>query len=269
MDRRTPSMSSCATGRRTTRRPRTCIEYETRYDANDERHRPADGCRADADRDRRSRAARELRDRVSAKRRRLGVLIGFDRSGLSSDDCGSHCPAVAGRASAVRARPSGGRHRPSFLLGERESDDGRATPRDRSAHRTHKRAASSRPRLAARQFTRTSRFVVPPNLAVRLDLASTILIPSGVLPVRTPCVLLLVSLSAATARAQQPAMPEHQHTMQPSDTTWTWSTDASVFFGFNAQDRKFTDFTEWESENWIMLAGQRALGPGRFSFDAM
>ena len=42
---------------------------------------------------------------------------------------------------------------------------------------------------------------------------------------------------------------------------WSWSLDGRVFFGYNYQDRKFTDFDEWESQNYVMLMGGRAFGP--------
>ena len=38
---------------------------------------------------------------------------------------------------------------------------------------------------------------------------------------------------------------------------WMWMTDARVFFGFNDQERKYSDITTWESQNWFMLDGMR------------
>ena len=67
-------------------------------------------------------------------------------------------------------------------------------------------------------------------------------------------------------------MPDHQHMdmkMDAAAPAWTWTTDGSIFFGYNYQQRKFTDFSAWESQNWFMLAGQHPLGPGTFAFDAM
>jgi hypothetical protein len=81
---------------------------------------------------------------------------------------------------------------------------------------------------------------------------------------------LALSTLAATARAQEPAAPDHQHmTMTDAPPGWTWMTDGSIFFGYNDQERKFTDFSTWESQNWGMLAGQHPLGRGTFSFDVM
>jgi hypothetical protein len=77
-------------------------------------------------------------------------------------------------------------------------------------------------------------------------------------------------LGAGSARAQDPDMPAHpQMTMDMPMPAWTWTTDGSIFFGYNYQQRKFRDFPAWESQNWFMLAGRRGLGPGTFSFDAM
>jgi len=60
--------------------------------------------------------------------------------------------------------------------------------------------------------------------------------------------------------------------MPPAETgatTWTWNFDANVFFGVNIQDRKFRDFTAWESQNWVMLSGARGVGGGVFSATTM
>jgi hypothetical protein len=42
-----------------------------------------------------------------------------------------------------------------------------------------------------------------------------------------------------------------------------------VFAGYNYQRRKFTDDWAWESQNWFMLAGERAIGEGRLSLRGM
>ncbi|HEX4348122.1 MAG TPA: hypothetical protein VHZ73_11145 [Vicinamibacterales bacterium] len=41
------------------------------------------------------------------------------------------------------------------------------------------------------------------------------------------------------------------------EAQWMLMTDARVFAGFNDQQRKFTDITAWESQNWFMLDGMR------------
>src|SRR5579862_5191488 len=57
---------------------------------------------------------------------------------------------------------------------------------------------------------------------------------------------VLLTLAGAPLAAQEPQ-------------TWLWTTDGTAFFGYNYQQRKFTDFTSWESQNWFMLMGQRPL----------
>lgn len=42
-----------------------------------------------------------------------------------------------------------------------------------------------------------------------------------------------------------------------------------MFFGVNLQDRHFTDFTAWESQNWFMLSGERRAGAGRLALHGM
>jgi hypothetical protein len=79
----------------------------------------------------------------------------------------------------------------------------------------------------------------------------------------------LTVLVAIPVRGQDSAIPSHQHAAEPPASAWAWRTDASVFFGYNYQQRKFTDFSAWESQNWFMLAGKRALGPGTMSVDGM
>lgn len=88
--------------------------------------------------------------------------------------------------------------------------------------------------------------------------------------IATLVTMVVAMLGAGSARAQDPAMPGHQHmVMEGATPAWTWTTDGSIFFGYNYQQRTFTDFSAWESQNWFMLAGQRTLGPGTFSFDGM
>lgn len=50
---------------------------------------------------------------------------------------------------------------------------------------------------------------------------------------------------------------------------WTTATDARVFAGLNVQQRKFTDFSSWESQNWFMLTADRPLGPGHLILTGM
>jgi len=57
--------------------------------------------------------------------------------------------------------------------------------------------------------------------------------------------------------------------MESSPNGWVWAGDANVFVGFNDQERKFAGFRSWESQNWMMGSGERALGRGRLQVEAM
>jgi hypothetical protein len=72
---------------------------------------------------------------------------------------------------------------------------------------------------------------------------------------RAPLLLLLQLAFAPAAMAQEPA---HQHDT-PSDT-WQWGVEGTVFAGYNYQLREFTDFDEFESQNWLMTTLSRSFG---------
>src|SRR5206468_4399702 len=80
-----------------------------------------------------------------------------------------------------------------------------------------------------------------------------------------PSALVLVTALAAPCRA---LAQEHQHHADASPS-WMWMADANVFFGYNYQHRKFTDFSAWESQNWFMVEGQGQVGPGLLTLPAM
>jgi hypothetical protein len=87
-------------------------------------------------------------------------------------------------------------------------------------------------------------------------------------------VFLAVFPLASGAGAQDPDPVDHdgQHanqTVTSPGPAWTWTTDGTVFFGYNYQQRHFADFSAWESQNWFMLDGQRRLGPGRLAVTGM
>jgi hypothetical protein len=79
----------------------------------------------------------------------------------------------------------------------------------------------------------------------------------------------LTTVDASPARGQDAATPQHQHTAAASGPAWTWTPDANVFFGFNVQDRRFDNFSAWESQNWFMLDGRRPLGRGQLAVGGM
>ena len=71
-------------------------------------------------------------------------------------------------------------------------------------------------------------------------------------------------MSAAPAGAQ---VVDHSHTVAPSP--WQWAVEGSVFAGYNYQWRKFTDFDELESQNWLMSALQKSFGVSDLNLVAM
>jgi hypothetical protein len=80
---------------------------------------------------------------------------------------------------------------------------------------------------------------------------------------------LALTLCAVPASAQE---APHQHR---SSDTWQWSVEGNVFAGYNYQLRKFTDFDEVESQNWLMTSLSKAFSGGSslhliamFSFEA-
>ena len=84
-------------------------------------------------------------------------------------------------------------------------------------------------------------------------------------------VLVALALKPEPAAAQQPEpSPEpHHHEAGGPAAAWRWTTDANLFVGYNYQQRKYADFSGWESQNWGMLQGARALGGGTLTLDGM
>lgn len=84
----------------------------------------------------------------------------------------------------------------------------------------------------------------------------------------TAAFVFILMLLASPGFAQ-----EHQHDAQAGEG-WHASAETNVFFGYNYQLRKFTDFDEVESQNWLMTSLSRSLGGssnlrliGMFSFE--
>jgi len=83
-------------------------------------------------------------------------------------------------------------------------------------------------------------------------------------------VVLLILLAAARPAIAQD--PPHQH---PSSDAWQWGVEGNVFAGYNYQYRKFTDFDDVESQNWLMTSVSKVFDGGSslkfvamFSFEA-
>lgn len=81
------------------------------------------------------------------------------------------------------------------------------------------------------------------------------------------CSLWLVGVLGVTANAQ--ATRDHTQAAPSATDTWQWTVDGTVFFGYNYQDRKFTDFAAWESQNWLMAGGARRMRTGTFNMSTM
>ena len=74
------------------------------------------------------------------------------------------------------------------------------------------------------------------------------------------CLILILTFAIwlpIEAVAQAPAP-----TTSRPDNGWRWTTSATGFFGLNYQQRKFTDFRKWESQNWLMGVGERKVSRG-------
>ena len=85
-----------------------------------------------------------------------------------------------------------------------------------------------------------------------------------------PAIAIALLVLAWPAFAQDPQ--PHQHAT--SSETSTWSVEAAAFAGYNYQYRKFTDFDEFESQNWLMASFGKTFSNrsgvqliGMFSFE--
>jgi hypothetical protein len=73
------------------------------------------------------------------------------------------------------------------------------------------------------------------------------------------CAALLIGATSASA----------QHDQHASAPGWGWAIDTSVFFGGNFQDRKFRDFHQFESQNWLMGSARRKAAAGTLFLHSM
>ena len=67
----------------------------------------------------------------------------------------------------------------------------------------------------------------------------------------------LVALVLCPTPVLAQAGPPHQH---GTSEAWQWGVEGNVFAGYNYQHRKFTDFDEIESQNWLMTSLSKTLG---------
>jgi hypothetical protein len=87
----------------------------------------------------------------------------------------------------------------------------------------------------------------------------------GLLLAAAVCASWMVTGSIARAQEHEAHEPPPA---QPSDD-WRWHFDASAFFGFNHQERRFRDLSTWESQNWVMATGVRPVGGARLQLASM
>lgn len=66
-----------------------------------------------------------------------------------------------------------------------------------------------------------------------------------------------------------PANAQHEHHAPAPDSGWAWSVDSSVFLTGNFQVRKFRDFNQFESQNWLMAMGSRRVAGGTLGLHGM
>jgi hypothetical protein len=81
--------------------------------------------------------------------------------------------------------------------------------------------------------------------------------------------LAVVPAPLCAQDAQAPLIPPASSSEGAAGRSWAWSFDANVFSGYNYQQRRFADFSAWESQNWFMAAGARRLGAGQLQLEAM
>jgi hypothetical protein len=81
-------------------------------------------------------------------------------------------------------------------------------------------------------------------------------------------IMALCVLDAGAAAQDSSAAHDHGTTVPP-DRVWSWTADANIFAGYNYQQRRFADFSAWESQNWFMGAGERNVPSGRLTFQTM
>ncbi len=65
------------------------------------------------------------------------------------------------------------------------------------------------------------------------------------------------------------AYAQHEHHQPAPDGGWAWSLDSNTFLTANLQQRKFRDFHQVESQNWLMGMGSRRVGTGTLTLHGM
>ena len=82
---------------------------------------------------------------------------------------------------------------------------------------------------------------------------------------RAAIALTVLLVFALDASAQEQS---HQH--ESAAAPWQWGVEGTAFAGYNYQYRKFTDFDEVESQNWLMTTLSKSFGTAsHLRIDAM
>ncbi len=64
-------------------------------------------------------------------------------------------------------------------------------------------------------------------------------------------------------------MAQHEHHQPAPGAGWAWAVESSAFLTANLQERKFRDFHQVESQNWLMGVASRKAGTGSLTFHGM
>jgi hypothetical protein len=86
--------------------------------------------------------------------------------------------------------------------------------------------------------------------------------------VRRSFLALVVACGICLCPARAHAQHDHG-AAAPAAGRWVWSTQGRAFLNLNLQTRKFRDFNQVESHNWIMVAAARRSGRAQWMLHAM
>jgi hypothetical protein len=86
---------------------------------------------------------------------------------------------------------------------------------------------------------------------------------------RRASAIATILFTVAGVGLSRPAFAQHDMSKMTATDAWTWTFDARVYLDENLQERKFTDFHQFESQNWFMAEGAKSIGRGRFFVHGM
>ena len=84
-----------------------------------------------------------------------------------------------------------------------------------------------------------------------------------------PCLRSAPLALTAFLMSVVPAIAQHEHHQTPPDQGWGWAAESSMFLTGNIQERKFRDFHQVESQNWIMGVASHRIGAGGLTLHGM